>query len=143
MKQKLKNLISKSSDKIRFILVGSTNTAIDFAVLFFLTSIGLSDLTSNFISTSVALTFSFFANKKFTFQDKTDDKLQFIRFLTVTLVGLWIIQPLIIELTKMGLNSIINNSKIILFIGKLLATGFTLIWNYLLYKKFVYKNNKD
>lgn len=143
MKQKLKNLLNKSSDKFRFVLVGSLNTAIDFGVLFFLTAIGLSVLTSNFISTSIALTFSFFANKKFTFNNKTDDKLQFIRFLTVTLIGLWIMQPLIIELTKMGLNSVINNSNIILFIGKLLATCVTLVWNYLLYKKFVYINKKD
>lgn len=83
--------------------------------------------------------FSFFANKKFTFKhgDKTT-KIQLIKFLSITLIGLWIIQPIIIELTKLILNNLSINGYVILFIGKILATCVTLVWNYLLYRKFVY-----
>jgi hypothetical protein len=63
---KIKNLTTRHADKFRFVMVGGTNTFIDFSILFALTSIGLRDITSNFISTSIALTFSFFANKMFT-----------------------------------------------------------------------------
>jgi len=93
----VKNLLKKHADKIRFALVGGTNTAIDFGILFTLKLIGLPEIPSNFISTSIALIFSFFANKKFTFKDtNTQDKTQFIKFLSITLFGLWIIQPVIL-----------------------------------------------
>jgi len=133
-------ILKKHADKIRFVLVGGTNTAIDFAILFGLKSLGLPALTSNFISTSVALIFSFFANKKFTFKDNnTGDKTQFIKFLAITLFGLWVIQPVIIWLAGLMLQPINLNDYIVLLIGKLLATCVTLVWNYLLYRKFVYK----
>jgi putative flippase GtrA len=138
MHQKIKNLTTRHADKFRFVMVGGTNTFIDFSILFALTSIGLRDITSNFISTSIALTFSFFANKMFTFKDRTKDKLQFVRFLTITLIGLWILQPIIIVLSRISLESTVDDSNIVLLVGKLLATCVTLVWNYLLYKKFVY-----
>lgn len=135
----LKNLLKKHADKIRFVLVGGTNTAIDFGILFLLKSLGLDAILSNFISTSVALVFSFFANKKFTFKDNDNrDKTQFIKFLTITLFGLWVIQPIIIWLVGLTLQPFNLNDYAILLIGKLLATCATLVWNYLLYKRFVY-----
>lgn len=138
-KMNLKKLLNKHSDKIRFVLVGGTNTAIDLGILFTLKTIGLAAITSNYISTSVALIFSFFANKKFTFKDKSTDKTQFIKFLVVTLFGLWVIQPVVIWLSSQGLNLIINNDNLVLLIAKIIATCFSLTWNYFLYKKFVYK----
>ena len=141
-KSNLKKLLNKHSDKIRFVLVGGTNTAIDLSILFVLKSIGLNAIFSNYISTSVALIFSFFANKKFTFKDSSNDKTQFIKFLGVTLFGLWVIQPVVIWLSSQGLNLAINNDKFILLIAKLIATCFSLTWNYFLYKKFVYINKK-
>ena len=138
-KSNLKNLINKHSDKIRFVLVGGTNTAIDLGILFILKSIGLNAIFSNYISTSIALIFSFFANKKFTFKDKSADKTQFIKFLVVTLIGLWVIQPVVIWLSSQGLNLFIANDNLILLIAKIIATCFSLTWNYFLYKKFVYK----
>lgn len=121
-------------------IVGGTNTAIDFVILFGLKFLGLTEIPANFISTSIALVFSFFANKKFTFKDNSKNKIQFIKFLVITLIGLWIIQPIIIWGFKSLFESIISQEYITLLAGKLLATCFTLVWNYLLYKKFVYKN---
>jgi len=136
----LKNLLQKHADKIRFILVGGTNTAIDFGILFGLKALGLPTIPSNFISTSVALVFSFFANKKFTFKDSnSQDKTQFIKFLGITLFGLWAIQPAIIWIFGLILQNLNLNTYVVLFIGKIIATCVTLVWNYLLYRKFVYK----
>jgi putative flippase GtrA len=64
----MKALIKKHESKIRFALVGGINTAIDFGILFLLTSFGLNKFVANFISTSVAFIFSFFANRSFTFK---------------------------------------------------------------------------
>lgn len=136
----MKNLLKKHADKIRFALVGGTNTAIDFGILFTLKLIGLPEIPSNFISTSIALIFSFFANKKFTFKDTTtQDKTQFIKFLSITLFGLWIIQPVILWFFNLILKPLSLDSYVVLLIGKIFATCVTLVWNYILYRKFVYK----
>ena len=136
----IKKLIKKHEDKIRFSIVGGINTAIDFVILFILVSIGLPTIVSNIISTSSALVFSFFANKKFTFKNNSSKtKTQFIYFLIITLFGLWAIQPIIIELTRSVLELVIkNNYLLILLIGKIIATCVTLVWNYLLYRKYVF-----
>ena len=136
----MESMLKKHAEKLRFAIVGVLNTAIDFIILFTLVAFGLPTITSNFISTSTALIFSFFANKTFTFKDGgKNTKVQFAYFLIITLLGLWVIQPVIIEGTRVLLSSLSMNSFIVLFIGKIIATVVTLIWNYLLYRKFVFK----
>lgn len=136
----LKKLIKNHSDKIRFVLVGGTNTAIDFGILFGLTNFAsLSIFYSNIISTSIALTFSFFANKKFTFKDNSPKtKTQLFRFLAITLFGLWVMQPIIIAITDVIFFQSVGKNNTMLLAGKLLASCFTLFWNYFMYKKFVF-----
>jgi putative flippase GtrA len=119
---------SKNRQKIRFLLVGGTNTAIDFGLLFILNTLGLPRVLSNTISTGVAFIFSFFANRNFTFSANSGNiKKQMTLFIIVTLFGLWVIQPIII--------SLISN----LLVGKIIATAVTLVWNYLFYSRLVFK----
>ena len=119
---------SKNRQKIRFLLVGGTNTAIDFGLLFTLNTLGLPRVPSNTISTGVAFIFSFFANRNFTFSANSGNiKKQMTLFIIVTLFGLWVIQPIII--------SLISN----LLVGKIIATAVTLVWNYLFYSRLVFK----
>jgi len=151
----VKNLLKKHAEKVRFGLVGIVNTAIDFVILFVLVALGLPTIASNFVSTSVALVFSFFANKSFTFrhEGKNSTK-QLIYFFAITLFGLWIIQPIIITVVNLllgtwftssalviwlgQLSSLFKAKYIVLLVGKGLATLASLIWNYLLYRKFVF-----
>lgn len=133
-------LAKKHAEKIRFAFIGGINTAIDFVVLFILVGLGVPTLISNIISTSTALTFSFFANKKFTF--KATNKItrtQVLQFLGITLTGLWLIQPVIIFTVQFLFSGIALDAYVVLFIGKFLATIVTLVWNYLLYRAFVFK----
>jgi putative flippase GtrA len=135
----MEKLVRKHAEKIRFAIVGSANTAIDFSILFILVLFGVDKFLGNFISTSIALSFSFFANKKFTF--KTVGKsgyLNILKFLLITIFGLWVIQPLIIFSIENIMVPTHIDKFIVLFIGKFLATIVTLIWNYLLYRKFVF-----
>lgn len=140
----MENLIKKHADKIRFMIVGVVNTAIDFAILFALFNFfGMPIFFSNVLSTSVALAFSFFANKKFTFQDTNKNtKTKIAIFLTITLFGLWIIQPIIIAITNLFLVQTTDDTNVVLLVGKLIATCVTLVWNYLLYRKFVFNKTK-
>jgi len=152
----VKNLLKKHAEKVRFGLVGVINTLIDWGILFTLVALGLPTLASNFVSTSVALTFSFYANKKFAFknQAKTTKK-HLISFVVITLIGLWIIQPIIIEGFNLALGPWFTESQLVLWLGSILGSWFktkylvlflgkgwasaaSLVWNYLLYRKFVF-----
>lgn len=134
----MKELLKKHESKVRFVLVGGTNTAIDFGILFILHGLGLNKYIANIISTLIAFIFSFFANRHFTFKSEKDARKQIIPFTVVTLSGLWILQPIIIWFILIPLHAIDQNAA--LFIAKLAATIVSLIWNYILYSRFVFKD---
>lgn len=128
-----------NTDKIRFVAVGLANTTIDFGILFTLTYAGMNVIAANYISTSLALVFSFFANKHFTFRSVgSDSKREFIKFLIVTLIGLWVLQPLVLWAAG-GLLHSLSNTTIIQLIAKIAATIVSMVWNYVGYKRFVFK----
>ena len=135
--------IKNSSQKIRFVAVGGINTAIDFGVLFLLRTLGLPVVPANIISTSCAFCFSFFANKKYTF--KTTDanvRREIILFIAVTAFGLWVLQTVVIQLITYALSGSYLSDNAILLIAKLLATVVSLIWNYTMYSRIVFKQDQ-
>ena len=136
----MKESLKKHQSKLRFALVGGTNTAIDFGVLFLLNWLGINKYLANFLSTSVAFVFSFFANRKFTFKSSGAAKKQIVPFLVVTLTGLWILQPIIIWISSLSLGFLEEN--VALLIGKLAATVVSMVWNYVLYSRVVF-NDRD
>jgi putative flippase GtrA len=139
----LQNLLKKHAEKLRFALVGGANTAIDFGILFGLVFLGVDKLVANFFSTGIAFIFSFYVNRSFTFKSTGGNtKKQFGLFLVITLFGLWVIQPVIIAFVAWLLASSNLSKPIILLAGKLLATVATLIWNYVLYSRYVFKKGE-
>lgn len=139
----MEKLLEKHGQKIRFALVGGFNTALDFVILFALTFAGMDKIVANYFSTGISLIFSFFANKKFTFKHKSGNaKKQFTLFLIITIVGLWAIQPLVIWIVTSIFEPYLNEA-INLFIAKLIATIASLIWNYLLYSRLVFKHTQE
>jgi len=132
----------KHGDKLRFAVVGGANTALDFILLFLFVNLGVDKILANYFSTGASLIFSFFANKSFTFKNKTGNaKKQFAAFLLVTITGLWVLQPIIIWIVTSALETQISNDSILLFVAKLIATVGSLIWNYLLYSRLVFKKD--
>jgi len=137
-------LLKKHAEKIRFGIVGIANTALDFALLFLLVALGLDKIPANYVSTGISFIFSFFVNKSFTFKSKSGNvKKQFALFIIITIIGLWVIQPLIIT----GVSALLVNtgwaSAIILFVAKIIATFASLIWNYLFYSRLVFKKIEE
>lgn len=137
-------LLKKHAEKIRFGIVGIANTALDFALLFLLVALGLDKIPANYVSTGISFIFSFFVNKSFTFKSKSGNvKKQFALFIIITIIGLWVIQPLIIT----GVSALLVNtgwaSAIILFVAKIIATIASLIWNYLFYSRLVFKKIEE
>lgn len=139
--------ILKHSEKIRYLLVGGFNTLVDIAILMSLTSLlGINKYYSNLVSSSVAMTVSFFLNRKVTFRDsRTINKKQISIFVGINIIGAWLIQPTVLFLSGLldisSKISIINND-LELIIDKSLAIGVALIWNYLMYRKFVFANKQ-
>ena len=140
----MEKTLKKHAEKARFVLVGGANTALDFLVLFLLTFMGVDKFIANYFSTGFALIFSFFANKSFTFKNTSKNaKKQFILFLVITLVGLWVIQPLVIWGVSVLLAPYITNENANLFVAKIVATVASLTWNYLLYSRIVFKKTEE
>lgn len=133
----------KDSTKFRFVLVGGLNTTIDFSVLFILKSLGLPAIGANIISTATAFCFSFFANKKYTFKANGDTKRQIVSFILVNLFGLWVLQTIIIQAVSLLLTPANLSPEMTLLIAKLIATIATLIWNYFMYSRVVFKPHAD
>ena len=141
----MQEVVKKHADKLRFAIVGGVNTALDFSILFTLTMfIGIPKELANFISTSVSFLFSFFANKKYTFKSTSKNlKRQFLLFTIVTLFGLWVIQTIIIAAITPVFTNLGINKPAALLISKLIATVASLIWNYTLYSRVVFKKPKN
>lgn len=127
---------------LRFVLVGVLNTAIDFGALFALTALGLQVVPANMISTALALSFSFLANRSFTFGAAGGGGAvgQAVKFLLVTLFGLWVLQPLVLLAGTALLGDPLGPHASLL-VSKVAATIVSMVWNYLLYDRFVFRSS--
>ncbi len=131
----------------RFIVVGLINTAIDFGVLnllIFITGIemGIGVAVLNSIAFTAAVVNSYFMNKYWTFgvKGETVKTTEASKFLIVSLIGLGINSGIVYGVanfvtppfSKIGPVSWINLAKVV-------ATGMSLIWNFIGYKFLVFK----
>lgn len=136
-----KNLTNKKP--LRFAVIGVANTGLDFLVLNILVLVGLPEIVANTASTGIAMTFSFFMNKKWTFNsDSKNYGREVVLFVLFTLFGLWVIQNGIIWLIVHYLPHFGLSDIIVLNAAKLIASAFSLVWNYLTYDRFVFAAKK-
>lgn len=131
---------------IKFGLIGGFNTLVDFGILnalMYITKIykGNGLILLNIVSFSVAVINSYFLNKYWAFKDKSsvDREKQFVSFLAVSIVGV-VINTLVLRVVSTNIDPMFGlNQQIWTNIGKLLATGVSLVWNFIGYKFFVFK----
>lgn len=113
----------------RFLITGGCSTGIDFVIYIFLSrSVNLS--VAKTISMCTASIFSYFINKKWTFQDKKAVyTAQVFKYILAQAVNLGV---------NVGMNAAMYSlfhQKVIAFV---LATGTAMTVNYLLQKRFVF-----
>ncbi|MCD7101220.1 GtrA family protein [Pseudoclavibacter sp. 13-3] len=134
--------MSVRQTQLRFLLIGGMNTLIDFGLLFALVALGVHTIPANIISTGIAFVVSFFANRSYTFKACQGSlPRQMALFVLVTLFALWVLQPLVITLVSPVIANLSGhrlNDGAVLLIAKLLATGVSMMWNYILYAKVVF-----
>jgi putative flippase GtrA len=128
------------SKKFRFVVVGGTNTVVDFAILNGLAAVGLPKIAANTASTGLAMTLSFFMNKKWTFNSASKNYLrEVVLFIIFTLFGLWVIQNGAMWLILTFAPHFGLPDWVFLNLAKVIASAPSLIWNYLSYNRFVFK----
>lgn len=126
----------------KFVLVGFSNTAIDFGVLntlILFTGItgGLKIVPLNATSFTLAVINSFFWNKRWVFKGGKDAN--FITFFMVTLIGLGINSSIVYFLTTYVDPIGVTSRNLWVNVAKALATGVSLFWNFAGYKLIVFK----
>lgn len=138
----------------KFGAVGVLNTAIDFGIYNLLSGVLKFTLVqSNLVSTTVAMLFSFTANKQLVFKPGQGSVVrQGLLFFAVTAFGLYVLQTGAIKLlTEIWLTPLALGLSVAHFIGisghdqflikngaKVVATALSLTWNYVMYKKVVF-----
>lgn len=130
----------------RFVAVGLINTAIDFAVLnilSFTTGIhsGTGLIVINSISFLTAVTNSYFMNKYWTFGVRDGIRTaEASKFLSVSLVGLVINSGIVYGISTFIMSPLPQIGPALWEnFAKVVATGVSLIWNFIGYKLFVFK----
>ena len=141
----------------KFGAVGIINTLLDFTIYNILFGVfGVWVILANLISTTIAMVFSFFANRNLVFKATTGSKTrQAWLFILMTAIGLYIIQlgtihiltsvwtaPLdaVVKLVNaMGLGAVFPERFIRNNTAKALGTILSLAWNYVTYKRVVFR----
>ncbi|KQP97601.1 hypothetical protein ASG06_18915 [Rathayibacter sp. Leaf185] len=140
------------SEKARFLVAGSLNTALDFVVLNALSLlVGLPTLVANVVSVTIGISISYFLNHLFVFRHPERPTLRtFAQFFLVTGFSSLVLQSLIIygfEMffdTRFGtsllfLPSAGENAFLAINSAKAVAVLVGLVWNFCLYRFVVFK----
>ena len=138
-----KNLATVAKKPFKFALVGVFNTILDFGLMNIFKLIGLNLITSNTMSTGIAMISSFFLNKKWTFRNAGKNYLrQVILFFLFTMIGIWVIQNGFIWLIETYSPHFGLSDQLFANVAKLAASIPSLIWNYITYNKIVFRETK-
>jgi len=138
----------------KFALVGVGNTVLDFTIYNLLIVVGLMAVAANVVSVTVAMIVSFELNRRFVFSNNSEKRgRQMVMFFVVTGIGLYVLQTLIIatlvnywawpleQVADIAADLGFKNSDFVINNGaKAIATTASMVWNYLLYDKLVFKD---
>lgn len=138
------NFFAKNQ-KWRFVIVGGANTALDFVIYNLISKfLFLALPIANMISSFLAMIFSFFVNKKWTFRAQGKNYLrEIVLFFLVTIFGIWVIQSGIIFLFQQIFPAFKWENFWLKNFAKIAASIPSLIWNYIMYKKVVFKSDNE
>jgi len=124
-------LYVKHKEKVRFLLVGGTNTVLDFTIYGLLANwLGLFLIAANLISTAICMTVSFVLNYHFVWESKKSKRETAPRFVVVSLFSAWVIQSGII----VAVAGIFGTSDMVNLLAKMMGICAGMICNFLGYR---------
>ncbi|KOF57858.1 hypothetical protein AGR56_16810 [Clostridium sp. DMHC 10] len=136
---KIKQLYKKYKSIIKFGIVGCINTGVDFLTFTLLLSIfGIDKLVCQVGGYSMGVINSFVLNKLWTFNDKKEKVnpiVQFAKFVITNITSLGI--------SLVGLNILSNKLYINVYVSKVIVTLFLQVFNYVVYKLFIFKGKAN
>lgn len=148
---KLKRRLAQAS---KFGAVGALNTIIDFVIYNVLSSaVGLGLVQANIVSTTIAMAFSFTANRRVVFTDHSGSmRRHAVGFIAVTAFGMYVLQTgtihLLTDVWLWPMHTLVavahtlgitgHDSFLIKNGAKAVATVVSLSWNFVMYKKVVF-----
>ena len=118
----MSNRSKPSLEFMRFCLVGTVNTGVDFTVFIVLSNMGVLLLVAQCVSYTCGIFNSFLLNRTWTFRERGQSLGQMIRFLVLNLCTLTITYGLLVYFH--------DHLAWPLLVCKLLATGASLVINY-------------
>ena len=121
-----------ASEFIRFIIIGGTATALHYLILIALVQTGAADaVVASSIGFSVSAVLNYVLNRSLTFKSRARHIDSFPKFFLVAITGLLINGSIIWLLLATGLMHYL--------LAQVIATGTTLIWNFLLNKFWTFR----
>lgn len=132
-KRSLSNIMSSSPEFFRFCLVGAMNTGVDFAVFTLLSYGSMPLIAVQIVSYSCGVLNSFLMNRTWTFKRTDRSTIQFIRFVTLSLLTMAVTYGLMIEFH--------NQWQWPLPLSKFVATGLSLGINFVGSRLWVFSPN--
>ena len=96
----------------RYLIVGLLNTAITLTIIYLLKfTINFNDIYANVFGYSAGLTFSFFVNKKWTFNYESFNHLIFYKFILIFAIGYFAnLLVVIFSINYLNINSYISHA---------------------------------
>jgi putative flippase GtrA len=117
---------------MRYIITGFSSAAIEFTLLFILRDTAkLSILAANTIALSIVFWFNFLMNRFWSFKSTGDIKKQLVMYLILFLFNLAASDFMMYFMT--------DKLSIQYLIAKVIAIGVVVCWNFIIYRKVIYK----
>lgn len=132
-RRSLTNKMSNSPEFFRFCLVGVMNTGVDFAVFTLLSVGSIPLIAAQIVSYSCGVLNSFLMNRTWTFKRTDRSTIQFIRFVSLSLLTMAVTYGLMIEFH--------NQWQWPLLLSKFVATGLSLGINFVGSRLWVFSPN--
>lgn len=141
----------------KFVSVGVLNTLVDIGFFNLFRKIkGFTATRASYVSTTIAMIGSYFLNKSWTFASKGNVAAEALKFFAITILGLYIIHNGIVYLLtkkvlwpgKLALKIVrafpflkkLSDGFVTDNFAKICAIAVTLIYNFLMYKFFVFSS---
>ena len=122
---------ARSSHAVRFWIVGGLSFVIDLGLLTLLKEVFHVDLwIATPIAFIVSLLFNFWAQRVFTFRATNHAHVSFVKYSLLVVFNIFATDLIVnwVNLTQAGYG-----------IGKIVATGITTVWNFYLYKYWIFR----